>query len=1156
MVVRGLLAWGVVSLCLMTAADTSKSFPYRAIALYPQDHGRLSEIIELCKKYQFNAVQLIQEGSETAMMTDPAQIAHWRSVVVQLREAGLSAQLWVHEFNDVPAELMRDGYLDFDQPAVEAHLEKKYHQLFTSQPELSGIVLTQYETDFPVFHNGVESVRDRPARIAWLIRVLARVCKEHQRELYVRTFCYKPEEYAWFIDAINQVQDEPFTVMCKTVPWDFFPGFPDNPVPARIGGRAFIQEHDLAGEYMGQSRIPACMPERIKAWIDHGARYSMAGAVGRISRYRNRMLGTPSEVNLAAFAACLNDRQTSPESVWKQWITQRYGAGAAGLQTVLAPTGGVVEGALFARGFYFLQSHSRVPSLGYMDRISFYSLAQFDPARKADELALRYPDEKVYHQVLAEKDEALRRAEQCRAALDGFQDKLKPDDFTDLAGQLDRLVETCRAWRAIADAYFSYRRFMLEHDAAARARLDDALVRLNGMADAVQASHGADAYPATPQGLRELADQIAELGTRANQRNLPWLQQQRKAAAQLKSRYPVDRTLADWQQHRNAIRAAVLRGLYPEGQLPERTPLNPQITGTLEGDSYRVEKVMFESRPGFWVVGNLYRPKGDGPFPAMLNPIGHWAAGKVAMQVQSRCIGLARRGVAALAIETVGAQERAAPGNDHDVGLATVLVGQTDVGVQVWDAMRAVDYLCSRPDIDPNKIGSTGVSGGGLITLYLAALDERIVCAVPVCYVVTYDSLWSTGIWHCVCSHFPALLSHADMGQVAALVAPRPQLLMHGTQDDMFLTWGSQQAFNEAREIYRLYGAEDRVRILESDCPHDYNQPMREQMYGFAAKWLLGQPSDAPQPEAAFALRSAAALACGIPKDSLTLRDLAQAEAARRALPMPADAPAWRMQRAHILNQLRPLLLPQPPDMDEVKVDVSGPEAMPGRTERYTVQVAEAGRLPFTFWKLAPERAGEREAVVWLPGESGEAMRHDPALAAMLAEGRTVLTLPEHTGKWALCDDFPYVIATNRYVLGPGYYTPAERVRQVLLMLTIADREWGIRRVKAQGAGSAGHVLMLAAALDPRITMLDVSTPMCSYRELFDSEWRATFYDVIPWLLETADLPQIAACVAPRPLSWRVADVQAAQWTARAYALVGAADQFQVKKTAPRAAQP
>lgn len=1135
----GALPW------LLPARAGAGAFPYRGIALYPQDHAHLPEVIELCRKYDLSAVQLIQEGSENAITSEPEAVAAWRSVVRQLRQADLAVHLWVHEFNDVPAELLRDGYLELDTPAVERHLQEKYRRLFELQPELSGLVLTLYETPFVIFGNRVESVRDHPARIAWMIRAMARICKAHDRALIVRTFCYRAEEYEWFISAINQVWDEPFVVMSKVAPWDFWPEYPDNPVFGRIGDRAFIQEHDLAGEYLGQSQIPCALPARIKAWMEHGARGAMTGAVGRISRYSNPILGTPNEVNLAAFAAFLARPETTPEAVWKTWIAERYGPGAAGLERSLARSYEAVVGAMYARGFYFLQNHSAVPSLGYMDRVSHYSPAHFDPARKPDEMALRYPDEQVYRDLLAEKEGAIRAAQESRRGLEAYREALAPEDYAQLAGQLDRLVWTARAWREIADAYFSYRLLLIHHDAAHKARLDAAVERLDAVAEAVEASLGARAYPPNPRRLRELAGQIKNVGNRINQQNLPWLRQQRALAAEMKRDYPATRSMADWQEHRGQIRAAVLRGLYPEGRLPERTPLNARVTRTLPGSGYRVENVIFESRPGFFVVGNLYLPEGAGPFPAMVNPIGHWGLGKVVEQVQSRCIGLARRGVAAFAIETVGAMERAAPGNHHDVGLASVLVGQTDVGVQVWDAMRAVDYLQSRPEIDSNRIGSTGVSGGGLITLYLSALDERIVCAVPVCYVVTYDSLWSTGIWHCVCSHFPGLLTRADMGQVAALVAPRPQLLMHGTQDDMFVTWGSRLAYQETREIYALYRAEERVRLFESDCPHDYNQEMREVMYGFVARWLQGQASEAPQAEAPYALRDSTALFCGIPPESLTLRDLAQAEADRFALPMPAKREDWLRRRARITTRLRELILPEPFDMKRVELEFEETDNGAGDAIRATVRVREAGRLPFTLWKFTPRGkpgvlTDSGAAVLWLPGRPGRELERDPLLARMLAEGTTVLTLPEHAENWALPEGFAYVCATNRYLFGPGYSTPAECVRQVLLGLEIAEREWGIARVSARGAGSAGHVLLLSAALSTRLEDLEVETPMTSYRELLTDNWRANFYDVVPWLLETADLPQIAGTLAPRRLRWRLNDAAAAEATVRAYQLSGA----------------
>ncbi|MCA9071302.1 MAG: acetylxylan esterase, partial [Planctomycetaceae bacterium] len=204
-----------------------------------------------------------------------------------------------------------------------------------------------------------------------------------------------------------------------------------------------------------------------------------------------------------------------------------------------------------------------------------------------------------------------------------------------------------------------------------------------------------------------------------------------------------------WQQD---LRSKFVESL---GGYPKRTPLNPQIVGKFEADGYRVENLIYESRPQFFVTANLYLPKTKPPYPAVLVPCGHSPNGKAAGAYQRISILLAKHGIAALCYDPVGQGERkqilktntkgdplpigefTATGEHTITGVAPILLGENLASYRIWDGIRSIDYLTSRPDIDPKRIGCTGNSGGGMMTSYLVALDDRIQAAAPGCFITT-----------------------------------------------------------------------------------------------------------------------------------------------------------------------------------------------------------------------------------------------------------------------------------------------------------------------------------------------------------------------------------------------------------------------------------
>ena len=315
---------------------------------------------------------------------------------------------------------------------------------------------------------------------------------------------------------------------------------------------------------------------------------------------------------------------------------------------------------------------------------------------------------------------------------------------------------------------------------------------------------------------------------------------------------PRPKTKEELEADKPARRAELMRclGLDP---LPPRTPLNAKVTGVIQRKGYRIEKIVFESRPNFPVTGHLYVP--DGPagakYPVILNPHGHWAHKKMEPTVQYRLISQALNGYLAFIIDSPGYSwegdnpvERGFAGCHWDFPL---IVGSANTtAVYVWDQMRALDYLATRPEADMDHVGLTGASGGGLATMYEYAADERIKAAVAVVYPSSMEINPDNG---CACNHVPGVLQMGDRSDVMAIRAPAPIYVIGARQDGEFPPAGTQLTGEKLKKIWGLYGAADKAGWKIYEGGHDYNKLMREQAMGFFDHWLKGKGDGSPVPE-------------------------------------------------------------------------------------------------------------------------------------------------------------------------------------------------------------------------------------------------------------------------------------------------------------------
>ncbi|HEX7900913.1 MAG TPA: acyl-CoA thioester hydrolase/BAAT C-terminal domain-containing protein [Planctomycetota bacterium] len=290
-----------------------------------------------------------------------------------------------------------------------------------------------------------------------------------------------------------------------------------------------------------------------------------------------------------------------------------------------------------------------------------------------------------------------------------------------------------------------------------------------------------------------------------------------------------------WRARSEDIRRQILvsSGLWPE---VDRGPVQVELSGRVERDGYSVEKCALETLPGFKLTATLYRPLGKkGPFPAVANPHGHWKTGRFTDQAEAsvpgRCINFARMGMVALAYDMVGFGDLTPLG--HKFG--DVPWGVSLQGLQLWNSLKVVDFLCSLPEVDKTRVGVTGASGGGTQTFLLAAVDQRVTAAVPVNMVAAACQ------GGCLCENGPLLRLDLNNVEIAASIAPRAALMLVSCTGD----WTSDVPKVEGPAVQKAFdalGVPGKFRWIQNKADHNYNKDTREYVYAFFQEHLLGGP--------------------------------------------------------------------------------------------------------------------------------------------------------------------------------------------------------------------------------------------------------------------------------------------------------------------------
>ena len=625
---------------------------------------------------------------------------------------------------------------------------------------------------------------------------------------------------------------------------------------------------------------------------------------------------------------------------------------------------------------------------------------------------------------------------------------------------------------------------------------------------------------------------------------------QRQAAERLDARRKEVASLktpeAIWQRQAK-IRARFLAAL---GDMPEKSPLNARVVGQDRRDGYRVERLIYESRPGHHVTATLYLPDAPPPYPGVLVPCGHSVNGKAAETYQRASILLARNGMAALCYDPIGQGERVQSLDDQGrplsgistvehtlVGLGALLVGRNTASYRVWDGIRSLDYLAGRPDIDPARLGCTGNSGGGTMTAYLMALDDRIAAAAPSCYITSLERLFATigpqDAEQNITGQVAFGMDHADY---VAMRAPRPTLLCVGTQD-FFDIQGSWDTFREVKLIYGRLGHGERVDLFESDEPHGFTRPRREAAMRWLRRWLL-RIDDAPV-ESDFAVATDAQLQCtptGQVLSSFKGRSVFDLNAERAAeLVRTRDESRTKRGKPELLAEVRRL------------IGLSATIEPARRSDRGTVGESGSG---FSVRKLVfePEPGILLSATLFTPDTLDEGKPLSIEVGSEPAKGtgadvraRMAGTRVEAGSRVLFVDlrgmgetspsrataarNVPFGADWKEAFLGLHLDRPllGQRVGD-LLAVVAAMADEARNGISLIAHGDSGPIALHAAALEPRITALDLDSTLTSWDDVVRSRSaRVSLANIVPGALAVYDLPDLVTTIAPRPLSIQAA---------------------------------
>ena len=598
------------------------------------------------------------------------------------------------------------------------------------------------------------------------------------------------------------------------------------------------------------------------------------------------------------------------------------------------------------------------------------------------------------------------------------------------------------------------------------------------------------------------------------------------------------KTRAEWEAKLPRLRQEYLDmlGLWP---LPEKTPLKATVTGTLEHAGAVIEKLHFQSRPGLYVTGNLYRPKASGgrkpsdKLPAILYVCGHSNRGRDGNKTAFQDHGLwfANNGYICLIIDTLQLGEVA--GKHHGTyNLGRMwwqAAGYTSAGVECWNGVRAIDYLVSRPDVDANRIGVTGISGGGAATIWISAADERVKVAVPVSGMSDLESYVSKEVinGHCDCM-FLINTYGWEWTTIAALIAPRPMLFANSDNDRIFPMDGNRRIIERLRRVYKMYEEPDHVNDYVSVGGHDYRPDLRIAIFKWLNKHLKNDTG--PVKDADFKPLSGKELRVfpedvDLPKDQINDRvDETFVPRADVKLPEPGKFDEWK---AGLMKQLRE------------RSFRAFPERIPIAESKHLAEYSAWLKTEQDIWTKIVWQWSNTTIMIVSDEEVKDGEKWEKELLRMFPEFDKALPssysprgIP-NSPTWAKWSPPNYVERSHALL---GRTVDTGRVWDICAAVRAHDalREGKKTEWRLIGHGQAGVLAAYAALFEPSIKEIVLIDPPSSHKD------GPIFLNV----LRVLDIPDALGMLAPRKLTIIGGKDKAFDKTAEIYKRAGAADKF------------
>ena len=586
------------------------------------------------------------------------------------------------------------------------------------------------------------------------------------------------------------------------------------------------------------------------------------------------------------------------------------------------------------------------------------------------------------------------------------------------------------------------------------------------------------------------------------------------------------RTKVDAERRKQAVRQQILALI---GGLPDYNgPLNPTTTGRIDAEGYAIEKVIFDSLPGFSVTANLYRPSTPGRYPGVLLQAGHTQEGKP--EGQRLAANLALKGFVVLAFDPVGQGEREQtydPRVDRPLagwsvpehiqaGAQSILIGESVARYFIWDAKRALDYLAGRSEVDPARLGAVGCSGGGALTTFIGALDPRVKVVAPACYINSYRLLFAGPDPDSEMSPPNFISSGLDMADWVELSAPNAWLIL-ATEGDYFTPAGARLVYEESRRWFGLYDAEDKLRFFVGGGPHGTPLETRDEIYKWMLRWLRdGQGDFHEQPVKLYSNHELQVTRTGHIDDEPGSRKLYQ-------LILDEFRTKQRPQgTTELLAELGALQIRSDGVAPAVRTSdqSSGPQWQRQRIHFESEPGVEIGGRFYL-----PQSSGRKQAVLLVSDKtSNAAIPSTSNLAERIAKaGRVVLDLDVRDAPGEGERPFVGNWLTNTRANQIGRNLPAMRAHDIVRGVDVlaARSEVDPTSIRALARGVKGIWLLLAAAADPRIGKIWLDRTPFSLRAALQNPMNTDLFDaVIPEFVLHWDLEDLVTAMKPRPVLW------------------------------------